>query len=80
MELRDTLIKVAQHGVQLVDGDRRDTGVEGGDEGLVVHIQPMQQVGDELIVLDGLAGRGEFIGEAAMWAKKLATGWVPFCA
>ena len=63
MKLCHTLIKVAQHEVQLVDGDRRDTGVEGGDERLVVHVQSMQQVGDELIVLDGLAGRGEFIAK-----------------
>ena len=31
---------------------------------MVVHVQPMQQVGDELIVLDGLASRGEFIRKA----------------
>ena len=65
MKLGHALIEVAQHGIELIEGDRRDAGVEGGDERLVVGAQPMEDVRDQLIVLDGFSGDGELISEAA---------------
>ena len=65
MELGHALVKVTQHGIELVEGDGRDAGVEGGDERLVVDVEAVENVRDQFVVLDRLACGGEFIGEAA---------------
>ena len=64
MELGHALIKVTQHGIELVEGDGHDAGVEGGDERLVVDVQAMEDVRDQFVISDRLAGGGEFISEA----------------
>ena len=65
MELRDALIEVAQHGKELIKGDGHDAGVESGDERLVVDVEAMEDIRDQLVILDGFSGGGEFIDEAA---------------
>ena len=63
VKLRHTLIKVAKHSEKLIKGYRSDSGVQGGDEGLIVLVQPMDDVGYELIVLDRFSRRGELISK-----------------
>ena len=78
VELGHALVEVTEHGVELVEEDRRDACVEGGDEGLVVDVEPMDDVGDDLIILDGLPRSGKLVGEATERGE--VGGWLPFCA
>ena len=46
VELRHALVEVAEHGEDLIEGGGGDASVEGGDQGLVLQIQPMKDVQD----------------------------------
>ena len=46
MELGHALVKVTEHGIELVEGDWRNTGVEGRDERLVVDVEAVEDVRD----------------------------------
>ena len=63
MVLRHALIKIAKHGKELVKGYRSDASVQGRDEGLIILVQPVDDVGYELIILDWFSRRGELISE-----------------
>ena len=57
LEVHHALVEVAEHGEDLVEGGGTDAGVEGRGEGLVLLVQPVKDVRDQLVVLDGFARR-----------------------
>ena len=65
VEVHHPLIKIGQHSEQLIEGDRGHASVQSRDQRLVVSIEPVDDVGDELVVEDGLARRSQLIGVAA---------------
>ena len=61
LEEHNTLVEVAHLGEELVDGDQLCARVEGGDEGLVLHVEAGEDVGDQLAILKRLARNTKLI-------------------
>ena len=57
------MIEVAYLSEQFVKSDWDDTSIEGKDQRLVFHVEGVDDVGDELVVVQGFAGRRELVGE-----------------
>ena len=57
------MIEVAHLSEQFVKSDWDDTSIKGRDQWLILHVQGVDDVGDELVVVQGFAGRRELVIE-----------------
>lgn len=61
MEQLKSLMKLIQHVEQIVSREGVSADIDDGDEWMILHIQSGQVEGDQVIISDGLLGRGELI-------------------
>ena len=69
MEHIDSLIEVCHHGEEDVDGDWFCSCIERRDDGLVLHVQPDDDEGEQFILADRLDRCRELVGEGPHMTK-----------